>query len=92
MTHDPQTTDRRPIETAPDEGDFLAYNEMTGWYRTRREGGEFPMRGWGDKQGIWYPRPSHWKPLNHRHVTGDCDVEILLVPHRAHGARTGDVD
>jgi hypothetical protein len=80
VAHDPQLTDRRPIETAPDEGDFLAYNEMTGWYRTRRESGEFPMRGWDDKQGIWYPRPSYWKPLWKPPLGG------------AHGARTGDVD
>lgn len=55
--------EKRPIETAPATGDFLAYNQVTGWYRTRREGGEFPYRRWGGCEGVWYPRPSHWRPL-----------------------------
>jgi hypothetical protein len=52
-----------PISSAPETGDFLAYNPVTGWYRTRREGDEFPFHGWGGKDGVWFPRPTYWMPL-----------------------------
>lgn len=53
----------QPIETAPATGELLAYNPVTGWYRTRREGDEFPLRKWDGLEGTWYPRPTKWKPL-----------------------------
>lgn len=53
----------RSIDTAPMSGDFLAFNAMIGWYRTRRTGDEFPLHGWDGKEGVWFPRPSHWMPL-----------------------------
>lgn len=56
------------IETAPKDRAILAFNPVTGWYRTRHEDGEWPMADWmGNSKtglrGIWYPRPTHWQPL-----------------------------
>jgi hypothetical protein len=61
-------SDPQPIETAPKDGTpILAYNAITGWYRTRYENGEWPFADWymGDprKPGIWFPHPTHWTTL-----------------------------
>jgi hypothetical protein len=55
------------IETAPMDVPILAYNFVTGPYRTRFDGGEWPMTDWykgePERPGVWYPRPTHWMPL-----------------------------
>lgn len=53
----------QPIETAPETGRFMAWNPVTGTYITEPKRGYFPMHGWGDLPGTWYPSPTHWMPL-----------------------------
>jgi hypothetical protein len=63
----------QPIATAPKDGtSILAYNCVTGWYKTKYEDGEWPMADWMGSldrakntmwPGIWYPKPSHWLPM-----------------------------
>jgi len=56
-----------PIETAPQDREIQVYNVMTGWYKTtfqNEQGRNWPMRGWDDWNGTWYPVPTHWaEPL-----------------------------
>jgi hypothetical protein len=53
-----------PIATAPQDREIQVYNVMTGWYKTKFENNQWPMRGWGDMDGTWYPVPTHWaEPL-----------------------------
>lgn len=54
----------QPIKTAPEGERIIVYNAVTGQYITTREGNQFPMLGWNGAAGIWYPEPSHWKPLD----------------------------
>lgn len=60
---DPSRVPYRPISSAPATGEFLAFNRMTGWYVTRREGDRFPLHGWDGSPGVWYPEPTFWMPL-----------------------------
>ena len=57
-----------PIEVAPKEGSFLAHNKVTGVFQTTKTtspGGdeEYVMHLWGNMTGLWYPHPTHWRPL-----------------------------
>jgi hypothetical protein len=55
-----------PIATAPQDREIQVYNVMTGWYKTtfqNEQGRNWPMRGWGDWDGTWYPVPTHWAEL-----------------------------
>jgi hypothetical protein len=54
----------QPIKSAPEGERILVYNKTVGQYITRREGKLFPMLGWDGAAGIWYPEPTHWKPLD----------------------------
>lgn len=52
----------------PEDGQkVFAYNEVTGIYLTKFNssvsGKEWPMRGWGEKGGTWFPQPECWQPL-----------------------------
>ena len=56
----------QPIETAPKDAVILAFNPMVGIYTTQYAGGEWPLRGLVPNlpcSCIWYPRPTHWRPL-----------------------------
>ena len=52
----------QPIETAPKDKRIMVFNPMTGWYLTKKKGDCWPMIGWGDKEGLWFPVPTHWLP------------------------------
>ena len=56
----------RDIGTAPrDRTRILCFNRVAGIYVTVWDADkkEFPMRGWDEMDGVWYPVPSHWQPL-----------------------------
>ena len=62
--------DWQPIETAPKDGTrVMVWNAVTGSYITAFEPPKFaarglwPMRGWGEHDGTWYPEPTHWQRL-----------------------------
>lgn len=53
----------KPIADAPRDEEILAFNTVTGWYKTKYqnvEDAEWPCREWNGKTGIWYPQPTHF--------------------------------
>jgi len=68
----------QPIETAPSDKKIMVFNELTGWYFSRKIDDEFPYFGWdhidgefsglSDKEALalqvktHYPYPTHWLP------------------------------
>ena len=60
----------QPINTAPLDRDVVVFNKATGPYRSRatqiRQSPQlqWPLRNWNGMDGIWYPIPSHWAPLD----------------------------
>lgn len=63
-----QSSALKPIESAPTDCDIIAWNSLTGPYRTRattmEDGGiEWPLTFWG-RPGLWYPKPTHWMPID----------------------------
>lgn len=59
----------QPIETAPRNEDVMVWNTMAGAYRSRatilagEDETQWPMCFWGEA-GRWWPKPSHWAPLD----------------------------
>lgn len=54
----------QPIDSAPADRPILAFNVMTGWYRTNKTAdGLFPFSCWDGTPGTWYPQPTHWREL-----------------------------
>ena len=54
------------MRTAPKAGRYRVFNPMTGPYTTEPKDGEWPMVGWGDTQGRFYPTPYGWLPIEDR--------------------------
>jgi len=48
------------MDEAPRDVDILAWNVVTGAYRTRFTDGEWPLRDWLDSDSFHYPVPTHW--------------------------------
>jgi hypothetical protein len=51
----------KPIESAPRDREIQVYNTMTCWYKSKFENDQWPMRGWGNMEGTWYPGPICWR-------------------------------
>ena len=54
---------RYDMENAPRDEKVLAFNYLTGPYVTIRQGDEWPMHGWDQKVGVWYPQPTAWAAI-----------------------------
>lgn len=52
-----------PMIMAPRDRPISVYNPLVGWYTSQYDKGEWPVRGWGYPEGVWYPVPTRWKPL-----------------------------
>jgi hypothetical protein len=58
----------QPIDSAPTDREILVFNDLYGWYRSRRvpykDGFVYPLYGLSGRQGgVWYPVPSYWAEL-----------------------------
>lgn len=63
-----------PIDDAPKDRQILAYNPLTGWYKTKYIDGQWPCFGWSeltdvlkldgaDGCSLHFPQPTHYKEL-----------------------------
>jgi hypothetical protein len=78
----------QPIESAPRDGTWvLAYNPVCGVYKTRFLDGQWPMNGWDDKEGTWYPAPYWWMPLPTLPDEWPCRITTPTTTINAHLAQ-----
>jgi hypothetical protein len=67
----------RDIETAPEEGrEIECWNPVTGVYRTKRGGDEYPFRNWIYEGSIHYPRPRKWRYVGQEKLRKSADSAI----------------
>lgn len=80
----------QPIDTAPTDREILVFNDLYGWYRSRRVewNGKplYPLYGLlGREGGVWFPVPSYWTDLpptpdgrinRHARITSEAEYDL----------------